>query len=181
MCGGEGEGVGIGASGGPVHVARIAEQIGRAPKQPHAGPRHLLLDDLHHGVEVLIALGQRSALGGNVAVVKTEEWRAQLLHELEGHANAMNGVVYRVLDAFPGTEHGAGTEGIGAGTPHRVPICHAEAELVLHALAGYHFILVIVAEGQGVLRLRTLKLDLRDFRKRGHRVTPAQGDPWVFQ
>ena len=43
LGGGVGEGVGIGAGGGAVHVARIGEQVGRAPQQLDAGPLLLLL------------------------------------------------------------------------------------------------------------------------------------------
>ena len=87
LGGGKGEGVGVAACGRAVHVARIAEQVGRAPEQLDAGPLLLLLDDLDDGVEVLVGLGQRLALGGDVAVVEAEERGAELLHELEGHAD----------------------------------------------------------------------------------------------
>ena len=101
---GVGEGVGIGARGGAVDIARIAEEIGRAPQQLDAGPLHLFLDDLDHGVEVLVGFGQRSALGGDVAIVEAEERGGQLLHELEGHADPLLGHVRRRRSRFPRDE-----------------------------------------------------------------------------
>ena len=60
---------------------------------------HLLPDAFDDGVEVLVGLGQRLALGGDVAVVEAEVRDAELLHELEGDADAVDGVVHGVL--FP--------------------------------------------------------------------------------
>ena len=68
--------------------------------------------------------------------------------------------------ALPGPQHRARPERIGAGAPHRVPVGHAEAEVVLHRLAFDHFALVVVAERQGVLRLRAFVLDLGGLREK---------------
>ena len=77
----------------------------------------LFLEDLHHGVEIFIGLGQRGALGGDVAVVETVVGNAKLLEELEGHADAVDGVLDGVGLALPGPQHGARPEGIAARAP----------------------------------------------------------------
>ena len=65
---GEHLGIGIGRRAGGV--APVAEQVGRAPEQPHAGARHLRLDALEHAVEQRVALAQRRAFGRDVAIVE---------------------------------------------------------------------------------------------------------------
>ena len=116
----------------------------------------------------MLRLGQRGAFGGDVAVVEAVERGAELLDELEGHAGAVDGVLDRIGLAFPRPQHRARPERIAAGAPHRVPIGHAEAEVVLHRLAFDQFALVVVAEGQRVLRVGAFVLDLGDVGKCGH-------------
>ena len=115
------------------------------------------LNHFHHGVEVLVGLRERLALGGDVAVVEAEERGAEFFHELEGDADAMDRVVHGVIGAFPRPEHGAGPEGIAARAPHRVPVGDAETKVVFHRLAGDDFVFVVVAEGQGIGGFRTLE------------------------
>ena len=98
---GEGEGVGVAACGGAVHVTRIAEQVGRAPEQLDAGPLLLLLEHFDDRVEVLVRFGQRRAFRGDVAVVEAIERSAELLDELEADADAVDGVLDRVGRALP--------------------------------------------------------------------------------
>ena len=83
LRGGEGEDVEVRAGRRPVHVAGVAEEVGRAPEQLDAGPRLLVLEDLDDLVEVGVALLERLALGGDVAVVEGVERGAELLEELE--------------------------------------------------------------------------------------------------
>ena len=53
-----------------------------------------------------------------------------------------------------------GPERIAARAPHRVPIGHAEAELVLHRLAFHQLVRIVVPEGQRVLGIGTFVVDL---------------------
>ncbi len=53
LRGGKGERVGVRAGRGAVHVAAVAEQVGRAPQQLDAGALLLLLEHFHDRVEVL--------------------------------------------------------------------------------------------------------------------------------
>ena len=53
-------------------IARVDEKARRSPEQFLAGRLHLRFNRVNNGVEVLLALGDRCAFGGDVAVVKTE-------------------------------------------------------------------------------------------------------------
>ena len=68
---GEGEHVGIAAGGRAVHVARIAEQVGRAPQQLDAGPLLLFLEHLDDRVEIAIRLGEVCPSGAT-----SRSWKA---------------------------------------------------------------------------------------------------------
>ncbi len=124
----------------------------------------------------LLVSAERGPFGGDVAVVEAVERRAELLEELEGDADAADGVFDRIVLRLPRPEHGARPEGIAARAPHRVPIGHAEAQVVLHRLAFDQFVLVVVAEGQRVVRFGAFEADFGDFGKRGHGWTPGK---WV--
>ena len=89
---GEGEDVEVGAGGRAVHVAGVGEEVGGAPEQLDAGPVLLVLEDLDDLVEVGVALLERRALGGDVAVVEGVERGAELLDELEGDLGPVLGV-----------------------------------------------------------------------------------------
>ncbi len=169
LGGGKGEGVGIRTGGRAVDVARIAEQVGCAPKHLNARPLHLFLDDLDHGVEVFVRLGQRRAFGRDVAVVEAEERGGQLLHELEGHADPPLGHVDVIDAALPRAEHRARAERVAAGSAEGMPIGDAEAEVILHRLAGHDFRLVVVAEGERIFGLRAFVTDFGDFGKCVHK------------
>ena len=81
---------------------------------------------------------------------KQIERGAELLDELEGHVGAVDGVVDRIGRALPRPQHGSRPERIAARAPHRMPIGHAEAEVVAHRLALDQFALVVMAEGQRI-------------------------------
>ena len=113
LGGGVGKGLGVAARGRAVHVARIAEEIGRAPEQLDAGPLLLFFEHLDDGVEILVRLGEVRAFGRDVAIVERIERRAELLDELERDAGAVLGVLDRVAAVVPRPDGGAGAERIG--------------------------------------------------------------------
>ena len=112
------------------------------------------------------------AFGGDVAVVEAVERRAELLEELEGHPHAVLGVLERIVARLPRADHGAGAERVAAGPAERVPVGHAEAEVVLHRLAFDHFVGVVTAEGERVLGLGTFVPNLGDVGEGGHVYSP---------
>ena len=79
-----------------MHVARIAEQVGRAPQQLDAGPLLFLFEHLDDRVEIAVRLGQRGPFGGDIAIVKGVERCPQLLEELKGDPRPVLGILDRV-------------------------------------------------------------------------------------
>jgi hypothetical protein len=151
-----------------VDVAWIAEQVGGAPEERDAGSLLFFLEHLHHGVEILVRLGQRAALRRDVAVVEAIERRAELFEKLEPDADAIDGVLDRVGAAFPGPQHGSRPERIAARSAHRMPIGYAEAEVVFHRLAFDQFAFVVMAKRQRVLRLGAFVTDFGNIGKGWH-------------
>ena len=151
-----------------MHVAAVAEQVGRAPQQLDAGPLLLFFEHLDDRVEIAVGLGEVRAFRGDVAIVERVERVAELLHELERHAGAVLGVLDRVGAVFPGPHGAAGAERIGARAAERVPVDDAEPQVVLHRLAADLFVGVVVAKRQRVLALGTFETDALDFGKCGH-------------
>lgn len=168
------ESIGIATGSRAVYVARVAEQVGRSPQQANASAVLFLLEHLGHGVEILMALGERLALGGHVPIVKAVEMHAELFHELKGHAHAILGILKAVLGRFPRAQHRAGAERVLAGAAERVPISHGEAEMFLHRLAFHHLVLVVVMKGEHILALWAFEADLFDIGKCGHDVSLAR-------
>ena len=79
-----------------VHVARIREQIRRAPQQLDARLALQLLDQVDDLVEHAVALGERGAFGRQVAIVKGVVGHAELGEELERGTNALLAALDRV-------------------------------------------------------------------------------------
>src|SRR3989304_2304803 len=73
-------GVGRGAG----RVARVAEEVGRAPQEADAGPGHVGLCVVEDRLEIGGRLGKGRAGWGDVTIVEAEVGDAELLGELEG-------------------------------------------------------------------------------------------------
>ena len=79
-----------------------------------------------------------------------------------------------LLTVVPGPQRGARAERIGAGAAERVPVGDAEAQVVLHRVAFDLFVLVVVAEGERVLRRWDLRSGCGRFREmRPWEVSPV--------
>ena len=150
LRGGVGEDVGVGVGRGAAHVARVREQVGGAPEEFHAGGFLEGLGVGDDGGEVLVGLGERGALGGDVAVVEAVERRADFLEKLEGGVHADLGDGDGVFALFPRADDGAGTERIGAGAAEGVPVGDGEAQVLLHGFAVDELGGVVVAKREGV-------------------------------
>src|SRR5690606_4728874 len=83
-----GEGIGVGARRGAVHVARVRKEVRGSPEEADSRALLLLLESLDDAIEIAIRLGERGSFGSDIAVVEAIERRAELLHELEGDAHA---------------------------------------------------------------------------------------------
>ena len=150
-------GVGVDVSerrgGGTGHEARVGEQGGGVPQQLDAGGLHVLLDLVDDLVQVLIGLAQGVAFRGNVAIVEAEVLDTKLLEELEGVVDLGQSLILRVgVLAVPRALSGARAERIDQFLVEGVPPCDAEAQPILHLLAGNDLVGIVIMEGQALLR-----------------------------
>ena len=139
---------GIGIGCGACHIARVAEQVGRAPQQFAA---MLVLQRF----KVIDRFGKAAAeradvdgIGHDIDIVKTVERHIELFDERQrGFALGPGGG--SVIGAgMPGAAERACAKHIAARPAECVPEAHGEAQLVLHALAQHHAVLVIPAIGE---------------------------------
>ena len=134
----------------------MGEQVGRAPQQAHAG---LLLEaggPLHQLGQVGRRLGERGSGRGHVDVVEAVERHAELGEELEGGVLLGPGRLHRVgARRQPRPVEGAGAEDVEPVPVEAVPVADGEAEMVFHAAAGHHPVLVVPAERQRIVRVGT--------------------------
>ncbi len=84
-------------------VARMAEQVGRAPQEPDPGAGHVRLGRVDDRGEVGARLGERRALRRDVAIVEAVVGDAELLEELERRVELGPGGRHRVR---PGLQPG---------------------------------------------------------------------------
>lgn len=146
---GDGVDISRGGGSGTRHEHLVAEHIGGDPQRLDAGLVLLLQQVVGHDLEILDGLGQGLALGSDIHVVEAVELDAQLLHEVEGEVRL--GLVHGDAVQTEGLVHGVAAEHIGAGGVAGVPPGHGEAKMRGHGLTTYHAVLVVVAEGEGVL------------------------------
>ena len=154
-----GEDVRVGVGRGAAHVARIGEQVRRAPEEPDA--RRLLqrLGVRDDPVEIAVRLGKRRALGGDVAVVEAPERRLDLHEELEGRVHAVQGDGDGVLSPVPRPGDRARAERVAAGAPERVPVGNREAHALLQRDPVDELRRIVVPERQGILGKGPLEPD----------------------
>ena len=170
LRGGVGEGVEIRAGGRAVHVAGVGEEVGRPPEQLDARAALLVLQNLDHLVEVRVALLERLALGGDVAVVEGIEGDAELLEELERGVDLTLRISDRAAAVVPGTHRRAHAERVRQRVAERVPVDNREPQVLLERLASDDLVRNVIPELQRVERARTAIGDLGDVGEElGHR------------
>ena len=160
-----GDDVELRVGGGAVHVALVAEHVGRAPQVLDAGLLLLLQevvgDVLHAGLVLLHVLGVLDQVDVMEAVVAD----AQLLHDLEAGVGLGLGAAVGALALVPLVGAGLAAERVAGRLAQGVPPGHRELEPVLHGLAHDHAVRVIIMESKGILALSALEGDLSDCRE----------------
>ena len=131
LGGGEAEHLRIGIGGAARHVARMAEQVGRAPQQLDAGRRHLRARSCRPCAEIRHVLADGVRLRHDVDVVEAEVRQPQPREELEGFVELE--VRGRLIEraAVPRTAERAGAEHIEAVPAEGVPVADRHAQLLL--------------------------------------------------
>ena len=168
LGGGPGVDLGIGAGGGAAGVTRMAEEVGRAPEQLHAGRVHLLLHPVDDGLEVAVVLLRRGSRRHRIDVVEGEVGDAEPLEEVEGGLELLVRHFLRDPGGQPRTGQGATAEDVLARPVERVPVADRAPQPILHALAEDLAVLVVDPVGELVRRLRTLVADRLDAGKQSH-------------
>jgi len=164
LAGRVGEHLRVRIGGRTPHIAAVAEQVRRAPQELEAGPFHGRSHPLGDGFEVGVAFGEGRAFGRGIAVVEAEEGYAQLVEELEGDIELQVGESHGVVAvaAEPGPVDARPAERIAAGPTEGMPITDSEAKVVFHPLAEHLTVLVVPAESQRIVRLRSFVGNLVD-------------------
>ena len=153
---GVGEDLGVGVGRGAGLVARVGEQVGRAPQEAHAGLLLVAGGVVREGVEVGPELGEGRALGRDVAVVEAVVGHAELGEELERGRQLHAGGGHRVARRRPshGRSKRADAEHVGARPGERVPEADADPEVVLHPLAEHEPVGLVDLERERIGRVR---------------------------
>ena len=136
-------------------VARVAEQVGRPPQELHPGPGHVLLGLADHHIQVGARLGERPALGCDVAIVEAVERDAELDDELERRIELCPRRGQRLEAGIePGPVERPGAEDVGSRPIERVPQADRDPEVIRHPLAQHQAIGLVDLERQ---RLRGIQ------------------------
>ena len=165
LHGGTGYDVEVGVRGSAVHIALVAEDIGRAPQQ--FDTRLLLFlfqvgyDFLQIGFVFLDGVG----LGTEVHVVEAVVLDTHLLHEFKTGVHLVLGSLHGISRVVPRESLRAAAELVTALGAQRVPPGHGELQPFAHFLAHDDLVGVVIAERHGVLTLFTFKLNLSYARK----------------
>ena len=156
---GAGGGVEVGVGRGAVHVAGVAEDVGRAPQQAETRFGLFLLDVGDDFLQVLLVLLGGCRFVNQVDVVETEVLDAHLLHEFEAGIDLVAGTLHGRCTLVPGELLGAAAELVAAFGAEGVPPRHRETEPILHLAAAYDALGVIVMECERILRILALEGD----------------------
>ena len=143
------------------HEATGAEQIGGAPQQPDLARLQLAREYVGDLAHVAVRFGERGAFRRDVAVMEGEERKAEDVEQLEGDVGLeLARSPCRRREPWPLECRAA--EHVEAGGDKTVPVADRGAQVVLHALAEDQLVAIVVAEGEGIGRLRSFVTDRRD-------------------
>ena len=163
LGGGIGEDVYVGGSGGAHGIPRMGKETGRSPEELFSRFALEFLELVHDRIKGLVGFREGRELGSDVPVVEAIVVDPDLVQKLEEHVGPLDRVFHRIGPVVPWHEGGAGAERIGQWVSHAVPVGGAETQVILHLLALYLGIGVVMLEGQVVLGIFTLEGNLRDF------------------
>ena len=142
---------GIRIGGGARHEAAVAEQVGGAPQQLHAGGLLLQAQHIDHLVQMVHAVARGDTLRRDVAVMKAIIRRAEFLKELKRRIRLGFGCCHRVRHLVPGPlKRAVVAKRVKAIPAEAVPVAGGEAQLLLHRFTQHFAVFVVPLEGQWV-------------------------------
>ena len=109
-----------------------------------------------NGVEVLDRLGKRSAFRRNVRVVEGKERHIEQAKQLECDIGLGTSKRHRIIAMVPGPEKSLAAERIAPDPAERMPVADGEAQVILEPPGTHDAVLVVPAEGERFVRLRTI-------------------------
>ena len=157
---GEREHLGIGVGRRARLVARVGEQVGGPPQEPHARPLLVAGGVVGQRVEVGAERREALALWGDVAIVEAVVRRAELLEELErdGHLRPRRRHLV-VGRGEPRPVERPDAEHVDARPRERMPEAHAGPQVVLHPRAQDQPVRLVDLERQGVVGVEAAERD----------------------
>ena len=137
----------------------MAEQVGGAPQELATVPGLKFLQVIDRFGEAGAKAGGVLGIGHHVDIVETIERQVELFDE--GKARLALGAcrLRRVGAGQPGALEGAGTEHVAARPAEGVPEAYRETQVIFHALAHDHAVLVVPAIGEGTGAVRAFVAD----------------------
>jgi len=141
----------VGVGGSAVHVALVAEYVCSTPQELDTGLGLLLLRVLYDSLHVGLVLLGSGGLVDKVYIMEAVVLETDLLHDLEACVHLVLGPLESGSALVPGEGLGAAAELVAALGAEGVPPCQGELQPVLHLLAGYDLLGVIVMKCKRVL------------------------------
>ncbi len=148
-----------------IHVARMREQIGRAPQQLDAGVGLTLLGDADHVLQIRLVLADGLRVRGQIHVVEAVIRNTEFGEKLERRIGLGLGPRQRVAAGVPRIGARARAERIGAVTAETMPIRHRKTQVRGHGLAANLLVGVVHLERQRVVRGLAFERNAADARK----------------
>ena len=138
---------------GPVHVARMREQVGRAPQQLRA--RWPPGASLARATMCLrfFSYSPMSSESGERSMSWKHQYGTPSLLKNSNAASTLASAVAMRRAGFPGEAARARTEGIVAGVAEGVPVAHRKTQVLGHGLAADALVGLVDLERQRIVRI----------------------------
>ena len=165
LHGSAGHHVEVGIGGSTVHVTLVAEHVGRAPKQLHAGFLHLHLGIVGDGLHAGLIFCDGVALGHEVDVVEAEIFDAELVHDFKACIHLVFGALHGIFCLVPLVAAGGAAKLVAGGIAQCVPPGHGKLQPVFHLLSADLLLGVIVVESHWIFTCCSFERNLADLWK----------------
>ena len=115
-----------------------------------------------------MGLGERVALGCDIAVVEAVEINVDFFEKFKKHTHSLLSVGDGIRAIIPRHQSCATAERIGKRIAHDMPIRRRKAQMLAHCFALDEFVGVVVFKCKGIFCFGAFVGDFWDFREVGH-------------